>query len=434
MGSALQQNRSRMRVLCVLHFFPPGGEEGCGRLHDFVSALVRRGHLVTVVTGRTSYQTGKPFARFRGRLLIRELEAEGCQTIRVWTLPGYHHGVATRAAGLLLFMLSALCIALLIPRPHLVFASSPPPTVGLVAAVVARLRRAKFLFEVRDTWIDDAESLGLVRPGPILSIARGFERWIERTADSIIAVTPGIRDKLLRIGTAPSRVTMIPNGVDTITFQGGPVDPSVRPAYGIPPQAFLVVCAGALGLNNHPDTLVEAATLLQENSAIRLLVVGDGSARAKAEHRARKLRLPNIRFVGWLPRRQIPAILRTADAAICIAKDNELNKIAYANRAFEAMAMGKPLLCAIDGLLRDLVESAAAGLYAAPGSGAALAGAISALACMPEAARRAMGDRGRQLVIHEFPRQKMIDRMLDQAEGIVLTGALLTAPGRCLAK
>jgi len=400
-----------MRVLCVLQFFPPDGAEGSARLHDFVRALVAHGHDVTVLTSTLSYQTGQPFARFRRKLLVRENDSSGSKVIRLWSPPGYHKSTVTRGIGLLVFMAVALIFSLTLRRPDVVVASSPPPTVGVVAALVARIWCVPFLYEIRDLWVDDAAALGLVRNRALLIVARRVERWVERSAATVVAVTPGIGARLKRRVLFPDRVHVVPNGVDTELF-----NPTVHPMLLVSrlnvANEFVVVCAGAVGFNNDPHTLIDAAATLRNHRHIVLLVVGDGNARAAAEQRAQQLGLTNLRFTGWIPRWQVPGLICAADAAVCIAVDNPLSHVAYANRAFEAMACGKPVLCLIDGSLREVIAGAGAGLFVPPGNGAALAATILVLAAMPKADRTAMGQRGRDLVENQFERRHMTGRLM----------------------
>ena len=413
-----------MHVLCLSQFFPPDGCEGSGRLHDAIRRLVVSGHVVTVVTGQISYLTGKPFRDYGGRLVVRETDSVGCRVIRLRSIGGYHASLLRRALAFLIFMVMAALVALIQPRPHVVLASSPPPTLGLVGALVGLIRGAPLVYEIRDLWVEDAAALGVVRGGVLLRLLRATERWIESSASILIPVTPGLAARLRNRGTPSEKIMTIPNGVDVERFHPDVDHAAITSRLNLNDR-FVVACAGALGYNNDLPVLVDAAERLRDVADVLILVIGDGSERIHAQNEASRRGLRNISFVGWVPKEEVPKYLCAADAAICIALDSPVNHVAYANRAFDAMACGRPLICMIDGLLRELVEASNAGKFASPGSGDALARAVLDLRNVSAAERHAMGQRGRALVQKSFDRRLTSMRL---AEVVELAGARKAAP------
>jgi glycosyltransferase involved in cell wall biosynthesis len=85
-------------------------------------------------------------------------------------------------------------------------------------------------------------------------------------------------------------------------------------------------------------------------------------------------------------------------------------KTTYPNKVFDYMAAGRPVLLAIDGVIRQVIEDADAGVYIPPGDPDALAQAIRNLADQPKQARQ-MGSRGRQYVEAHFDRSKLADHL-----------------------
>lgn len=404
------QDPPRMHVLCLIQFFAPDGCEGSGRLHDVIRRLTRSGHSVTVITGQISYLTGLPFRDYEGRTVVRESDPAGCEVLRIRTLRGYHASFTRRALALLVLMAGAAIQAAIHRRPDVVLASSPPPTLGLIGALLSLVRGVPFVYEIRDLWIDDAATLGLVSRGIVFRLLRAVERWTERQAAALIPVTPGLAERLIERGVSEEQTITIPNGVDLNRFRANVEHRALATSLQLEGR-FVVVCAGALGYNNDLPVLLEAAERLREHQEILILVVGDGGARPSAEREAHRRGLENIRFTGWVTKSAVPQYLCAADAAICIALDNPANHIAYANRAFDAMACELPLICMIDGDLRELVESAGCGCFVQPGSDEALASAILRLRAMPVSERRAMGRRGRELVEAAFDRELTASRL-----------------------
>ena len=89
----------------------------------------------------------------------------------------------------------------------------------------------------------------------------------------------------------------------------------------------------------------------------------------------------------------MPSALAAADACIAILKPVEMYKTTYPNKVFDYMAAGKPVILAIDGVIREVVENANAGIPVHPGDPEGLSQAVLQLADDPELAHR-MGCQG----------------------------------------
>jgi glycosyltransferase involved in cell wall biosynthesis len=166
---------------------------------------------------------------------------------------------------------------------------------------------------------------------------------------------------------------------------------------------FIVLYAGAHGLSNDLGTLLEAARLLLDRSDIALVLLGDGKDKPALVQRAQEQNLTNISFIPPLPKAQMPFAMAAADACIAILKPIPLFTTVYPNKVFDYMAAGKPVLLAINGVIREVVESIQAGIFVEPGDASGIARAIKQLADQPESGR-AMGLRGRQYVEKHFDR------------------------------
>jgi glycosyltransferase involved in cell wall biosynthesis len=110
-----------------------------------------------------------------------------------------------------------------------------------------------------------------------------------------------------------------------------------------------------------------------------------------------------------LPKLEVPAALAGADACLAILKPIEMYKTTYPNKVFDYMAAGRPVILAIDGVIREVVEEAQAGVFVPPGDPSALADAIQMLANNPQKCRT-MGMNGRITVVSRFSRDAFADQ------------------------
>jgi glycosyltransferase involved in cell wall biosynthesis len=199
-------------------------------------------------------------------------------------------------------------------------------------------------------------------------------------------------------------VELIPNGADPNMFSQ--VDGSSFRTLHQLEHDFVVMYTGAHGMSNDLDVVLSAAARLKAHPGIRIVLVGDGKEKVGLQTRANLEGLTNILFLPSVGKQEIPNVIAASDACIAILKPLDLYKTTYPNKVFDTMAAGKPVLLVIDGVIRQVVEEAQAGIYCAPGDPDALAEAILLLERDRMAARR-MGENGRTYLKEHFSRAKI---------------------------
>jgi glycosyltransferase involved in cell wall biosynthesis len=135
------------------------------------------------------------------------------------------------------------------------------------------------------------------------------------------------------------------------------------------------------------------------------LLIGEGAEKERILKLAAARGLANVQFLGQQPRERIPAYVSAADVCLVILKKTELFKTVIPTKLLEYMACERPVIVAVDGQARQIVEEAGAGVFVEPENSKALAKAILDLAEYPEH-RRQMGASGRQFIVNKFSREK----------------------------
>jgi glycosyltransferase involved in cell wall biosynthesis len=156
---------------------------------------------------------------------------------------------------------------------------------------------------------------------------------------------------------------------------------------------------------------------LQRRQAIHFLFVGDGKEKQALQRQANQLNLPNVTFLSPVPKQEMHKFYSAADASLAILKPIEAYKTTYPNKVFDGMAAGRPLLLAIDGVSRDVLEKYNAGLFVEPGDPQALVSAVCYLHEHSDEAAQ-MGKNGRVAVKDHFDRVKQALMMQSIIEGL----------------
>jgi glycosyltransferase involved in cell wall biosynthesis len=171
-------------------------------------------------------------------------------------------------------------------------------------------------------------------------------------------------------------------------------------------------------MSNDLGVALEAAEHLQENPRILFVFLGDGKEKPNLIATTKAKNLKNVRFVSPVPKKEIPGALAAADLCLAILKPIEAYKTTYPNKVFDYMAAGRAVVLAIDGVIREVLEEAGAGVAVQPGDSMALADAVRTLAEKPEQRRR-MGMAGQDYVKRNFDRPSLARKLLRVMEKMV---------------
>ncbi|HEY6074379.1 MAG TPA: glycosyltransferase family 4 protein, partial [Anaerolineales bacterium] len=399
-----------MHILIIHQAFASLDEPGGTRHYELARYLVARGHRVTVIASPVSYITGAASAPEREH-------SEGVTILRAKVYSAHHKSFFHRMLAFFSFMLSSFWIGLRVKDVDLVWGTSPPIFQGVTAWALARLKRAKFLFEVRDLWPQFAIAVGVLKNPLLISLSEWLERFLYRAADRVMVNSPGYVEHVQQRGGR--LVQLVPNGADPAMFDPASRGDGYREANALTGK-FVVMYAGAHGMSNDLVVVLEAARLLQDLPQVCIVFVGDGKERPALMQQAKTMGLSNVSFLPPVSKAGMPEALAAADACIAILKPLDEYKTTYPNKVFDYMAAGRPVALAIDGVIRAVVEAAGCGYFAQPGDPSALAGAIRRLAADPQESAR-MGLAGRRYLEQNFNRESMAGKLLELLEEMVKT-------------
>lgn len=390
-----------MRVLLIHQAFVGPHEAGGTRHFEFAQRLAKRGIEFTIVASSVNYLTGQRVSR----PAVEQIE--GVAVRRAYS-PSLHHNYLWRALSFLIFTWCSFWTAVRQRNIDLVMGTSPPLPQALSAWAVAAVKRRPLLLEIRDLWPEFAIGLGLLKNPLLVWVARRIERFLYRRASHLVVNSPAYRDYLLKQGVPPAKISVIPNGVDASMFATGEPRSSaadeLRRQLGLEEQ-FVVTYAGAVGIANDVDLLLEAAARTQRVPGIHWLLVGDGKERPRLQAAARDRGLDNLTFAGPRSKADMPRVLEASDACVATLKDIPMFRMTYPNKVFDYMAAGRATILAVEGVIRDVVEDAGGGLAVPQGDAPAIAQAALRLAADPPAARQ-MGDSAREYVADHFGRDR----------------------------
>ena len=229
-----------------------------------------------------------------------------------------------------------------------VITTSPPPLISLSGWLIARLKRAKLVYDVRDIWPDVALEMNSFSKGSVFcKVFRWITSFMYKHADMVTTVSPGKVEKIC--GKLPedrrNKVYLIGNGFDESVLNGE-IDESVVQKYELD-KKFSCVYIGNIGLAQGLDSLLDLAAKTTHRD-VQFLVFGMGAEREMLEQRAKREGLNNVRFCGVLPHEKVFTVLKYAKLSYIPLKNANM-KDSVPTKIYEALGLGCPVLLVAEG-------------------------------------------------------------------------------------
>jgi colanic acid biosynthesis glycosyl transferase WcaI len=410
-----------MRVLFMTQLFPPEMGALPNRLYPFTRHLAAQGHEVLVATCMPNYPSGKVFPGYRRKLFVRE-SVDGVTVLRSasYTVPRNVSKIR-QLLSYLSFLPAVLHSAWRAGDVDVVLFTSPPIFPALPAVLIAKLRRAKLVVDLRDLWPDEIVAVGAAKErSPSIRLLRVLERWMYREADLVTCTTPAFLETVAERGVPHSKRRSLPNGADVELFRPLPRENEIAAAEAFGDR-FVVMYSGLLGIKHGLETILEAAAILRRQEDIVFFVRGEGPRRQALIQQAEDMGLENVLFGGERRIEDLPFLFARADVCVTsLLPDPYFDKI-ISVKTFEYLACGKPVVGAMGGEGAKVIESSGGGLVVRPGDATAMAGAILELQASPER-RAALGEAGRRHVNENYSRAVIAARLEQMLLELVAEG------------
>lgn len=354
------------------------------------------GHELHVVTALPWYRDHAVEEGWRTRPVQNELRSWGKIT-RVHPFPTDKANIPARALAFGGFTAIGL-VAAVTARfdADIVFAMSPPLSLGVAGWLAARRRNVPFVFNIQDVFPDVAVETGTISSPKVISAMSKLERFVYDHADLVTVLSEEMQDNVAGKTSSPTEV--IPNFVDTDIFRPQPKENSYRAEFGLENKRVVMYC-GNVGFSQSIELLADAARHFEGRSGFEDLVfVVNGGGSAIAEVRRRGAGLSNFKVIPYQPVERVPEVLAAADLHV-IPLRSGLAWSSVPSKLYKILAVERPVIASVDAgtEVGRVAVDAGAGVAIAPDQSEPLVQAIERLLQHPETLEE-MGRQGRSWV------------------------------------
>jgi PEP-CTERM/exosortase A-associated glycosyltransferase len=238
------------------------------------------------------------------------------------------------------------------------------------------------VYEVRAFWEDAAVDHGTVREGNLrYRLSRALETYALRRADHVTTICNGLRDEIIARGIPASKVTVIPNAVDTTSFAPSQLpDPALKATLGLADKA-VIGFIGSFYAYEGLDLLLDALpAIVARMPNVRVLLVGGGPEEDALKRQVARMGLAeHVTLVGRVPHADVGKYYDLIDVLVYPRRSMRLTELVTPLKPLEAMAQGRVLVASNVGGHRELIEDGRTGVLFEPGNAAALADAVCGL-------------------------------------------------------
>ena len=319
----------------------------------------------------------------------------------------FNYGLAhdkRRVLKWLLFMFKIFFLPFSLKKPDVIIVSPMAVFCIFPAWVLAKIYKAKLVFEVKDIWPLSLISLGGFKEShPFIKLMGYFEKFAVNKSDLIVSNLQNYGEHIKNDLNINKEFEWISNGVDLEELKEiEDLDKNIKEL--IPKDKFIFVYTGTIGLANAMDCFLQAAKDLENEKEIFFLIVGNGQSKKRlmSEYKS-----DNILFIDEIPKKQIQSILSLCD--VCFLSWNKEFLYKYgtsANKLFDYMYSSKPIINAFSGG-GDLVKYVNCGFSPEAQNSEEIKKTVLKLYNMSEKERNELGSNGKKYVLEYFTYEKL---------------------------
>lgn len=294
----------------------------------------------------------------------------------------------------------------------LLFVQSTPPTQGAMAAIIKKIKKIRFIYNLQDIFPDSLVSAGMASQKSLLwKVGRKIEDFTYKNADKIIVISENFKTNIINKGVPAEKIDVIYNWVnEDIIRPISKIDNELFDTLNLDRQKFNIVYAGNLGAAQNIEIILDAAKSLSEFKDVFFVIIGNGTMEEHYKELAKKMQLTNIAFFPMQPVDKISEVYSLGDCSVVSCKPG-FGKSAMPSKTWSIMATATPIIASFDKdtELENIIVENNIGIFTEANNNTAFCEAILHLYKNKDLCVN-MGQNGRDFIIQNVSKKKCIDK------------------------
>ena len=305
----------------------------------------------------------------------------------------------------------------------LIYLVSTPPIQGVIGALLKKIKKVPFVYNLQDIFPDSLVGTGLAKKDGLLwRIGRMIENFTYRNADKIIVISEGFKKNIIAKGVPEEKIEVVYNWVDEDAVKHVSREENrLFDKYGLNRNKFYITYCGNIGLTQNMDMLLEVAKDFESEQDIQFVLIGEGAYKAKVQEIIQERQIKNVTLLPFQPYEDISHVFSLGDAGLVISKPG-VGENSVPSKTWSILSASRPVLVNFDeNELKSIIDKHQCGFFTKAGDKTAFKDAILKLYQNRDLCRE-MGHNGRQYILNNLTRtagtQKYIDviKMFEKCE------------------
>ncbi|WP_343557296.1 glycosyltransferase family 4 protein [Sphingobacterium sp.] len=342
-----------MNLIYLHQYFKFPDESGGTRSYDLATSFVREGLKVIVITSTSD-------EKFKAHEKWTIVKREGIEVHYIY-LPYGNHLTYFQRSWVFFKFLWLSTFRLLKLRGELVLATSTPLTISIPALIKKFIHGTQYVFEVRDVWPEAVIAIGAIRNKLLQKLLYGLEKLVYKNASSIVPLSTDMQKSIIsRFPQFKQKTDVVIENIAEINrFQKITQKVNLEEVIGFTPR-FSILYAGTFGKVNGVHKIVELAKkTLSLDSQLVYLLVGSGAEKEFVEELAKENGVlgKNVFILDPISKSQLPLWYNAVSLGSSFVIDTPELWANSANKFFDTLAAGKPILINHGGWQAEMIRS-----------------------------------------------------------------------------
>lgn len=402
-----------MKVLAFSCYYTPEIAASMYLTEDIYKGIVKAGHTLEVYVPmptrgiseevRTEYKKKKIEKKYEDKLTIHRIAM-------------YREGRNSILRALrYLFINAAFMWKGLKTKADVIFIQSTPPTQGMMAGMLSKLKKIPLVYNLQDIFPDSLVNSGMTSKGSLIwKIGRRIENYSYRHSKKIIVISEDFKKNILAKGVPEEKIVVVPNWADVSGVY--PIERQnniLIKRYSLDPNRFYITYSGNIGFTQNMDLLLDVANDLKiKMPDLAFVIIGNGADKERVQRRISDEKIDNVIMLPFQPYEDIAHVFSLGNIGLVISKPGVGNN-SVPSKTWSIMAAGKPVLASFDSdsELCKLIDKTGCGIHTEAGEKKSL---IDAIMYLYKGDSVTMGQAGLMYITEYANKAKCVTAYVDQ--------------------